>query len=403
MRLFSLLSFFCLCFVLSNELLAQLDGRWHAGLKCPGGQIQFGLVIEKSDSGWDAWLTNGEEKIAVPNVTVDAGVLNLEIDHYDSKIVAKLNDGRLAGSWKKRRGPQEWVELEFLASKTPVSEWDSKQDAARFKGRWSVDFEKSEDIAVGIFDTRKDGSASGTFLTTTGDYRFLSGGVQNGQLELSCFDGAHAFLFKVKNVDGELRGRFWSANTWYETWTAKKDNEARLPDAFQQTKLVNQDSLGGLSFPNLKGEQIRLDAPEFQARARLLYVFGSWCPNCHDAASYFSQLLEKYGNKGLKIQGLAFELTGEFERDSRQVRKYLKRHGVKYPVLVAGLSDKKLAAQKLPFLDKVKSYPTTIFLDQNNQVQAIHTGFTGPATGESYTQMTQKFEALIEKLLIEDG
>ena len=239
---------------------------------------------------------------------------------------------------------------------------------------------------------------------TTGDYRFLAGNVVNGHLSLSCFDGAHAFLFHAnhegKSDERTLAGKFWSSMNWEEAWTAKINPNAKLPDAFEQTKTTESAKrLGELSFPDLDGKMTRLDDPKFAGKARILYVFGSWCPNCHDAAKYFSELEKKYGDKGLSIVGLAFELTGEFERDAAQVRKYLKRHGSSYPVLVAGVNDKADATKRLTILDKVRSYPTTIFLDSEGTVQAVHTGFTGPATGEEYTKLKNKFENLIKELL----
>ena len=128
-------------------------------------------------------------------------------------------------------------------------------------------------------------------------------------------------------------------------------------------------------------------------------MFGSWCPNCHDAAAYFAELQKRYGDKGLSILGLAFELTGDLQRDAEQVRKYLKRHGSNYPVLIAGMADKAKASESLPLLDRVRSYPTTIFIDSSGQIRAVHTGFSGPATGAAYSELRQKFETLIESML----
>jgi hypothetical protein len=53
---------------------------------------------------------------------------------------------------------------------------------------------------------------TGTFLTTTGDYRFLEGTVSGNQLYLSCFDGGHAFLFTAKIDDDKTLsdGKFFS-------------------------------------------------------------------------------------------------------------------------------------------------------------------------------------------------
>ena len=409
----SLLTLIITCTWFNAVLPAQeieIAGRWNAQLASPDGPLRFGLELNQVNERWTGFLINGQERIEVPTVTVKAPAITLSIDHYDS--VLKLNfdksTNQLNGTWKKRRGLNEWVEMPLTATPQPGTNLNSNtQDPTSFIGRWEVDFESSDDPSVAIFEQAKDShQVCGTFLTTTGDYRFLAGEVVDDRLTLSCFDGAHAFLFSA-NVKGQgadriLTGKFTSSMNWQENWTAKLNSKAKLPDAFEQTKTTGAAKrLGELSFPDLDGKMTRLDDPKFAGKARIIYVFGSWCPNCHDAASYFAQLEKKYGSKGLSIVGLAFELTGDFKRDAAQVQKYLKRHGSTYPVLVAGINDKADATKRLTILDKVRSYPTTIFLDSEGTVQAVHTGFTGPATGKAYEQLKTKFEKLIEGLLAE--
>ncbi len=393
----------------------EFVGAWQAAIESPGGMIEFGLEVEMAKDGLSAHLINGDERISVPSVIVEgdgsARRLKLQIKHYDSEIVIQRDeaDEGLIGSWKKRRGKREWVEMKFSA----LPQIDSKSSSPeRFLGRWSVDFESSEDSAVGIFEQAKGSNrVHGTFLTTTGDYRFLDGvvlkeegttasGAGGEEMRLSCFDGAHAFLFRGKlNESGNIEGKFWSSNTWQESWIARKDEAAKLPDAFGQTSVADKSKLQQLRFPDLDGNLKSLEDPQFAGEARIIYVFGSWCPNCHDAGEYFSQLNQKYESRGLSILGLAFELTGDFDRDAEQVRKYLKRHGSSYPVLIAGLADKAQASKALPLLDRVRSYPTTIFVDRDGQIRAVHTGFTGPATGVEFKLLREKFEALIESML----
>ncbi len=378
-------------------------GKWDAAIECPGGAIRFGIDLQKKSGQWSAYLVNGTERIEVPIVNVGARSVTLNIDHYDSKIElaldSKTSRERFVGTWKKRRGPSEWVEMKCSAVRH--DEAKKLADPAKMAGRWSVNFQSSKDPAVAVFKQAKDSNQLlGTFLTATGDYRFLAGEVKDQSLELSCFDGAHAFLFKASLDDDQaLKGDFWSSSTWHENWTATFDPDAKLPDDFKQTTANSKVELGDLSFPDLDGHQTKLDDQKFAGKARIIYVFGSWCPNCHDAGEYFASLEKKYGDKGLSILGLAFELTGEFGRDSEQVKKYLKRHGSSYPVLVAGIADKADASKRLPILDRVRSYPTTIFLDGQGNVKAVHTGFTGPATGKSYKELKSKFESLIEACL----
>jgi thiol-disulfide isomerase/thioredoxin len=171
--------------------------------------------------------------------------------------------------------------------------------------------------------------------------------------------------------------------------------DAKIADGFDQVKWQGV-SLGDISFPDLNGKLHALDDPIYDGKIKLVQIFGSWCPNCHDASLFLSQLQADYADKGLSIVGLAFEITGDFERDKLQIQEYRKRTGCTYPILIAGLSEKKKAAGKLKLLDKVKSYPTSIFLDANNQPIAIHSGFSGPATGDAYLQLQQRFRGIIE-------
>ena len=374
----------------------DLGGRWDAKIDCPGGPIRFGLDLIKGQNGWSGFLVNGPERINIPVVEVVGKTVTLRIDHYDSTIELDFESGDHAdGSWKKRLAFDKWLNMKCSVVRHQETEPEGLVDT--FLGRWAVKFSSSDDPAVGIFKrVAGKNRVLGTFMTTTGDYRFLDGFVKNGVLQLSCFDGAHAFLFKAKfDEPHQLTGDFWSSSSWHETWTAILDENAALPDDFLQTKINENVDLGGLSFPDLEGNVTRLDDSRFSGKARIIYVFGTWCPNCHDAGEYFAELEKKYGSQGLSILGLAFEHTGEFKRDAEQVRKYLKRHGSSYPVLVAGLSGKANATKAFPVLDRVRSYPTTIFLDGKGNVTDVHSGFTGPATGKAFEDLKQKFEKII--------
>jgi hypothetical protein len=69
-----------------------------------------------------------------------------------------------------------------------------------------------------------------------------------------------------------------------------------------------------------------------------------------------------------------------------------------YELLLAGNSNKAEASQVLPMLNAVLAFPTMIVVDQNDRVQLIHTGFSGPATSE-YEQFKSEFSRFISQLL----
>lgn len=96
---------------------------------------------------------------------------------------------------------------------------------------------------------------------------------------------------------------------------------------------------------------------------------------------------------------MAFEMTGDFARDAEQVRIYRDHHGIEYPLLIAGTSDKAEASKAFPLIERVKSFPTTIFMDGDGNVHTVYSGFSGPATGEAYARLQALFENTIEELL----
>jgi len=381
-------------------------GPWRAWVESPGGQLPFRLELERESNEWQAWIVNGAERIAVPRAGYVGELLVLDIDYYDSKIVARLDQTgrRFEGEWRKRGKGGTLTKMPFHATAGWTSRFlppghDADAATAAVAGRWSVKFEGSEDPAVGVFEVDADG-VTGTFLTTTGDYRFLAGRFLGGRLQLSAFDGAHAFLFSAEaQEDGTLRGDFWSRDSWHETWTARRDAQAGLPDAFTLTRSKPDFNLNDLVFRDLDGKERSLGDAEFSGKARVIVIFGSWCPNCHDATNELVELHRKYRERGLAVVGLAFELTGDFGRDARQVRRYAERHGVDYPILLAGVADKEKASEALPILDRIHAFPTILFVDAGGGIQEVYTGFAGPAAGETHEKLRAQFESVIKRLL----
>ena len=395
----------------------ELSGLWDAAIECPGGKIRFQFLLshegarsidqgrDGANTEWTATLVNGDESIAVPNVEVSENRIRFEIGHYDSTVELEPTDGATwSGRWRKFRGDDRWTIMAVTAAKAirfdvrPSDPSDALAD--ELIGRWSVDFSASSDPAVGIFERDSKGDLGGTFLTTTGDYRYLAGGVQEGEIQLSCFDGAHAFLFKFQVLDtNRINGDFWSSDTWHESFSATRDAKAELPDGFRATLVDQKFRFSDFEYPDLEGKPINLGAERFTGKVRLIYVFGSWCPNCHDAADFFGALDREYKSRGLEILGIAFEHGSSFERNVKQVRKYLQRHRCDYEIVIAGNSDKATASRTFPLLDRIRAYPTTLFIDREGKVTDVYTGFSGPATGEEFLQLKAAFRSKLEELL----
>ena len=421
------------------------NGMWRAVLDSPGGELPFELSIKTSLEDFKMEITaseaienpvvpqsivaeihNGSEVIPCGDIQFDGDRITIALPPYDSRLIAQVAaDGRsMTGHWEKFVGKKELRTMPFSArlSDEPRFPYDEgshsfplgyprsaagpsafyRDTAREITGRWQVDFASDENAAVGIFHSKAGGPATGTFLTALGDYRYLAGNYAYGHLRLSCFDGGHAFLFDAKMTEeGKLEGDFWSSDSWHEKWTATKDEDAALPDSFGLTTWDPGSKLGDYSFRNRDGESVPLDDPQFAGKARIISIFGTWCPNCNDEAAYLAELHGRYGERGLAILGVAFELDDDLKRSADVVDRFRKRHGATWPVLFGTIADKAVASDSISGLDKVRAFPTTLFIDANNQVRAVHTGFAGPATGSAHRHMRGRVESLVEELLRE--
>ncbi|MDH3402510.1 MAG: TlpA family protein disulfide reductase [Acidobacteriota bacterium] len=394
-----------------------LVGTWRAVLASPGGELPFTLEIADSGGELSAVAISGGERAPFSAVSITGDDVLLAFDWYDSRIEARLEgETRLAGRWEKTV-PGGVSGLDFVATKgddrrflavagqLAVAGEVPAAAPADVSGVWQAVFtdEDGSEPATGEF--RQEGSrVVGTFLTPLGDYRFLEGSYEGGLLRLSTFDGGHAFLFHARaREDGALSGDFWSRDRYHATWTATRADGAAplLPDAWELAGLTNDDGRFRFAFPDLEGRLVTSEDPRFAGKVVVANVFGSWCPNCNDEAPLLAGWHRRYGARGLELVGLAYEFSGDPERDRIYVGKYANRHGIDYPLLLAGVSDKEAAGATLPDLTAVVAFPTTVFIGRDGRVRRIHSGFAGPGTGEHHAALVAELESLLEQLLAE--
>jgi len=380
--------------------------RWRCTLDVGGEDLPFELRIE----GDEGFIVNGAERIAVAEFERTDERLVLGFPHYDSRVVAtRVEGGGYEGVWSKRRRGTEVAKVPFRAASgfpwrfEPIGGISQVPEAAA--GRWRVDFESDDSDAVGLFQVAGGIDMTGTFMTRTGDYRYLAGDFTGSTLRLSCFDGAHAFLFIARMQEpGVLSGNFWSGNWWREGWTAVQDEEVSIPDAYGELNLLETGTVDEVLVLTPEGVETTVGALAAPAdrpapRATLVQILGTWCPNCFDETEYLKELHERYADRGLSIVGLCFELSGDAERDRTQIARFAKVRDVPYPLAFAGEADKPGAAAALGLTDRVLSFPTTIFVDGAGRAVSVHSGFNGPATGDAHLRLREEFEQRIEELL----
>lgn len=381
-------------------------GDWRATLTLPGGELPFGLEVARDGGRYVLFLENGAERLKVPEVAVEGDTLTARMPGFENHLTAKIDGSRLTGTLVlvKRGGKEQHIPF---AARHGVGYrfFDSAAaDHADLSGRWAVTFagESGDAPSPGVAEFRQENAVvTGTILTPTGDHRYLAGQVRGNELYLSTFDGAHAYLYVARlTPGGELHGTFWSGLAWREDFVAKRDEAATL-DAAPATAMRRDAARLEFTFPDLDGKPVSLADARFAGKVVVIALSGSWCPNCRDEAAFLEPWYERNRSRGLEVLSLQFEHFGNFARAAEAVRLFRKDLGIEYPTLIAGISDKDEASKKLPQLNHIYAFPTTIFVDRAGRVRSIHSGFAGPATGAHYDKLVLDFDTLLDQLLAE--
>jgi len=384
-------------------------GPWRAVLQLPGGELPFGMSVTDVGGKPIVTLINGESRVEINEITIKDGEATLLMPGFANRLVVKIDGKKLSGTLTMVKARGALQEIPFSATHGETWRFSPPDTAAppaktdSLAGRWAVTFADGgkKTAVVGEF-TQQGRRVTGTIMTPTGDHRYLDGEYHDGQLRLSKFDGGHVFLYHgTREADGSIRGKFWSGTAFEDDFVALRDDNASLGDAENATKLVGASERLDFRFPDLAGHEISIADPFFHGKVVIVALAGSWCPNCHDEAAFLAEFHRKNRDRGFEVISLMFEQFGDFKRATDATERFRRRYGIEYTTLIAGTSDKDDAASKLPQLNGVFAFPTTIFIDRQGKVRKIHTGFSGPATGKYYEKMVASFESTVETLLAE--
>ncbi len=385
-----------------NPELGIKSGVWRGELTAQGNQIPFNFEVSKEDGSYHIKLVNGVEKLDIDRIDILDDSLFFDMHIFDISIKAKIYKDSLVGSYTKNYA-DNYV-LPFKAIYGKEGRFDRTESSNLFDGTWETTFKDKdgkESSAIGIFKV-EDKMLRGTFLTKTGDYRYLDGYTSKDTMYLYTFDGNHIFKFRAyKENDSLLKGEYWSGKTSYKTFESIKNDTVTLPDANSLTYLKEGYDQIDFSFPDLDGKMTSLKDEKYKDKIVILQIFGTWCPNCMDETRFLSDWYHKNQAQGVEIIGLAYEIKPEFEYARDRVLTMKEKLDVPYDFLIAGTSSTKSASESLPMLNKVMSFPTSIIIDRKGKVRRIHTGFSGPATGVYYEEFVDDFNQFMQELINE--
>jgi thiol-disulfide isomerase/thioredoxin len=403
----------------------SVTGQWDAVLTRNGVDIPFRLDIKQDGANLQGVFYDGfQPNDSTTSASFKDGKLVLNITHYLTAINATLQDGKLTGNLIAQ-SREAGADYGFRA----VRHVDAAADpqAPSIAGSWVIPLDVPStkgEKAFRFVVQQKGAEVAAAILRIDGDTGSYSGAYKDGKWRLSHFDGGRPGVIEVtQKADGTLNirqqldkpakaakseeasaygsgvtpdGRYAPTLTAYRAEVAQAKGLPQPDDALTHTTVRDANEKFAFNFPDLDGKPVSSEDPRFKGKVVMAIVTGTWCPNCHDEAQYLVQLDKQYRDKGLAIVALDFE-EPEQQGGLERARAFVKQYGVKYPYLVAGAPAEMW--EKVPQLNHLDTWPATVFVGRDGKIDAVHSGFASPASGEYHAQLKTEFTARIERLL----
>lgn len=318
----------------------------------------------------------------------------------DSTFHLPTFNGIISGHWVEDTFQGVWTDQLRDNYRIDLLAFASAPQEAHQPGsitHWDFYLPADDTIPMGTLLLSQHGSRlRGTVATETGDLRYLSGNIETDNTwAFGTFDGAHLYKFECTPSLGRLDGFFYSGNHYSSTFRA-----------IQLDSLVTLTSqsapvLPGVAFEfshwSVEGDSVRWTLDDLTHEVMVIDIMGTWCPNCLDEITALKTLQKEFPDVG--FLSVAFERRADIDPDAAWVRiqQYQEALGIPWNIVLGGPASKAMATTAFPFLEKVASFPTTLFINRKGQL-LTHSGFNGPATGEAYDLELSVFRNHINNL-----
>ncbi|HEV7890416.1 MAG TPA: TlpA disulfide reductase family protein [Pyrinomonadaceae bacterium] len=130
-----------------------------------------------------------------------------------------------------------------------------------------------------------------------------------------------------------------------------------------------------LALKDIRGRSVRLG--DYKGKVVLLNFWATWCPPCRAEIPDLMKAQHQYAGRGLQVIGVTYP-----PEKLRDVRRFVRRLGVNYPIALGTKGTKAL-------FDKGDTLPLTVVIDRDGNVRDVIEGILLP----------EEFEQKVKPLL----
>ena len=137
-----------------------------------------------------------------------------------------------------------------------------------------------------------------------------------------------------------------------------------LPTFSVGSAAKSQAAAPGFELADLTGKKVKLE--DFPQKIKVLNFWATWCSACKMEIPALQTVQDAYKSQDVVVIGMSVD------EDPNAVVRFVERSGVDYPMLVNAMG----AAQEY----HLRATPTTVILDEDNNVYKKYVGVQGFGT-----------------------
>ncbi|MFP8488100.1 peroxiredoxin family protein [Gracilimonas sp. Q87] len=400
MRILILLFSLSLLFQTTAYSQQPKTGAWKGNIVYSNANIPFTFEVEypRNSDGPVFTFINGNDRASL-EASVQNDSIIIPMFAFDITLKMAMGKEQMTGTLIKHYSNRTYpFKAEYGKSRYEIKE---EEKPVQVGSRWDMTVNagrSGEYPAVGLFE-QTGSRITGTILTEVSDYRFFEGKVQGDQIEMSVFDGVHAFLLKgtYDHTSEQWSGELILDDGYARPWIATPNENAELRDPFEVIDLTERNIRPDLEKLAALAEQ-RVTSEQYKGKVLIIQLMGTWCSNSQDQTRYLTEWLANHPDRNVETLAVNYEANYSVGYGLHRIEAYKRHLNIPYDMILGGPLSKTKAAEAFPFMDEILAFPTLIFIDKEGYARYVHSYFAGPATGSYYEDFDKRFNAIVDEL-----